>query len=120
MRKHLYLFAILGMFAVYACSSGSEKGSESKQEKSESIKDCDDFLAHYEEWVDDYIKVIDDYMNNPGDEANAARYMELVQEAMQWSTKWVTLVECADDEKYEKRFEEISKEVEEKLKEIGL
>lgn len=121
MKKIIYLLAILGLAAFYSCGSSSEKGKENaKEEKSESIKDCDDFLTHYEEWVDDYIQVIDDYMNNPTDETTASKYMELMQEAMEWSTKWVALIDCADDEKYEARFEEISKEVEKKLSEIGL
>jgi len=121
MKKLIYLFIVLGIFATYSCGSGTDKGKEeAKEEKSGSIKDCDDFLAYYEEWVDDYIMVIDDYMNNPSDEIVATRYMELMTEAIEWSTKWVALVDCADNEKYEARFEEISKEIEKKLEEIGL
>ena len=106
---------------MYSCNSGTEKGNEeSKTEESISIKDCDDFLALYDKWVDDYIKVIDDYFNNPEDESNAAKYMELMQEAIEWSTKWNVLAECADNDIYKERFEKISNEVDEKLKEIGL
>jgi hypothetical protein len=46
--------------------------------------------------------------------------MELMQEAMTWSTKWIALADCADDEEYEQKFEEVSKKIEEKLAEIGL
>ena len=112
---------LLALFATYSCGGGSQKETDTKDElKSVTIKDCDDFLAHYEEWVDDYLKVLDDYFKNPADPELASRYMELMQEAMNWSTKWSALVDCADDEEYEKKFEEISRQIEEKMKEMGL
>lgn len=125
MKRLVYLFVMLGVIAMYSCGgSSSEKAKEAKDKnteiKSGAIKDCDDFLTHYEEWVDDYIKVLDDYFKNPADQTIATRYMELMQEAMEWNTKWIALVDCADDEEYEKKFEEISKDIEKKLEEIGL
>ncbi len=122
MKKLIYLIAILGLFMNYSCSSSkSDKEKSDKNElKAETIKDCDDFLEHYEEWVDNYIQVLDDYFKNPADPDNASKYMELMQEAMQWSTKWAALVDCADDPEYEKKFEDISLKIEEKLKELGI
>lgn len=120
MKKLIFFVAILGLFMNYSCSSSKSEKENKSELKAASIKDCDDFLEHYEEWVDDYIEVLDAYFNNPADAEIASKYMELMQEAMQWSTKWTALVDCADDEKYEKKFEEISNKVEEKLKELGL
>lgn len=122
MKKILYLITIIGLFSLYSCGSSSNEKQNNNESKlsSETIKNCDDFLAEYEEWVDDYVQVLDSYFNNPSDPEIATKYMELMKEAIHWSTEWTALVECADDEKYEKRFEEISKEVEDKLQEIGL
>lgn len=122
MKKIIYLVVTIGLFLSYSCSSSSEKKENNQKSElnAQTIKDCDEFLAHYEEWVDDYIKVLDDYFKNPSDPTLASKYMELMQEALHWSNKWTALVECAENEKYEKRFEEISNEVEEKLREIGL
>jgi len=121
MKKIIYLIALISFLCFASCGSSSDKDKSSeKKELSDEINDCDDFLAHYEEWVDDYIKVIDDYLNNPSDETTATRYMELMQEAMTWSTKWIALADCAENEEYEQKFEEVSKKIEEKLAEIGL
>ncbi|MBU8892276.1 MAG: hypothetical protein KOO66_05820 [Bacteroidales bacterium] len=123
MKKLTYLILLLSILGFASCgSSGTDKESsiEKKEKKSDEIKNCDDFLAHYEEWVDEYIEVLDDYLKNPGDAIVATRYMELMQEAMEWSTKWVALADCADDEEYEKEFEEISQKIEDRLKELGV
>lgn len=36
-----------------------------------------------------------------------------------WSTNWVTMYQCADEDKYQQRYEEIAKKAEEKMKELG-
>ena len=119
MKKLIYLLMIFSFVGIYSCgNSGKEKQKDTEEVKGSTP--CDKFLVEYEEWTDEYLKVIEDYMNNPSDEAIANRYMELIQQAMEWSTKWINLVDCADDEKYEKRFEEISKEIEQKMKELQL
>ena len=123
MKKLTYLILILSILGFASCgSSGTEEenSTQKKEKKSDEINDCDDFLAHYEEWVDEYIKVLDDYLKNPGDETTALRFMELMQEAAEWSTKWIALSKCVDNEEYEKEFEEITKKVENKLKELGI
>ena len=120
MKKLIYLLVIFSFAGVYSCgNSGKEKQKASEEEVAGSTP-CDEFLAEYEEWADEYYRAIEDYMNNPSDEEIADRYMELIQQAMEWSTKWITLADCADDEKYEKRFEEISREIEQKLKDLNL
>lgn len=121
MKKLIYLTALIALVAIYSCGGGSQKETDSKTElKAETIQDCDDFLAHYEEWVDEYLKVLDDYFKNPADPEISSKYMELMQEAMEWPTKWLALVDCANDEEYEKKFDAISKKIEEKMKEMGL
>ena len=123
MKKLTFLIAIVSILGFTSCNSSKSdnKDADQKEEKvSKSIKDCDDFLEHYEEWIDEYLEIIDAYFKNPADETIATKYMALLQEGMGWSTKWITLVDCADDEEYEKRFEEISKKVEDKMTEIGL
>ena len=120
MKKLIYLIFLLLFVGVYSCgNSGKEKEKASKEEVKTS-NGCDEFLTNYEAWIDDYLKVVEDYFNSPTDETLAARYMEIMQEAAEWSTKWITLIDCAEDEKYEKKFEEISKKFEGRLKELQL
>ena len=122
MKKLTFLILLISILGFTSCGSSTEKkdSTQKEEELSTSINDCDDFLEHYEEWIDEYLEIIDSYFKNPTDEIMTARYMELMQEGMDWSTKWVALVDCADNEKYEKKFEEISKKVENKLKDMGL
>ena len=123
MKKLTFLIVIISIIGFTSCggSKTEKKDSTQKEEKlSGSINDCDEFLEHYEKWIDEYLEIIDSYFKNPADETIATKYMALMQEGMEWSTKWVALVDCADDEKYEKRFEEISKKVEDKLEDMGL
>ncbi len=114
--KKILIFLIIVFTGAVSCVNTSREKADSGQEK----KPCDAFLAHYEEWADDYFTAIEDYMNNPTDEEIEARYMELMQQALEWSNDWIDMVECADDEEYKQRFEEISKEVEDKIRELKL
>jgi len=111
---------MLGFVSCGNSETKKEKISDKKESKSDEINDCDEFLAHYEEWIDEYLKVIDDFLKNPEDKTIGESYMKLMQEGMEWSSKWIALADCADNTEYKKRFEEISKEVENKLKELGL
>lgn len=122
MKKLTFLILLISILWFTSCSSSTEKkDSTQKEEKlSEGIKDCDDFLEHYEKWIDEYLEIIDSYFKDPSDETIANKYMALMAEGMEWSTKWVALVDCADSDEYEKRFEDISKKVEDKLKDLGL
>lgn len=120
MSKVYYILLLSLLLSFYSCGNPGDKKAKTSTFETVGINTCDEFLAHYEEWIDDYLSVIDAYFNNPSDEATTNQYMQLMQEGINWSTKWEKLVECADDDKYKKRFEEISKEVEKKLEELGL
>ena len=121
MKKGIYLVGIMVLLLAYSCVNNSQKSKNAEQElNAETIKDCDDFLEQYEKWGDEYLKVLDDYFKDPSDQENTMRYVELMQEALEWSTKWSALMDCAEDEEYEKKFEAISNELEEKMKELNL
>jgi hypothetical protein len=120
MKKLLLSLLVFTLLGISSCSNTTKDKPKKNTENEVGLNTCEEFLAHYEEWIDLYLEVINDYFNNPSDEISANRYMELMQEGLEWSTKWEKLVECADDEKYKQRFEEISKEVENKLEGLGL
>jgi hypothetical protein len=121
MKKGIFLIGIIVLLFAYSCGNSSQNSNGAEQKlNAENIEDCDDFLEQYEKWGDEYLKVLDDYFKNPSDQEITMRYMELMQEAMEWSTKWSALMDCAEDEKYEKKFEAISNELEEKMKELNL
>ena len=104
----------------------AESNSELSEEDSESLefeeaKDCDDFIDQYEKWMDTYLEFVEKYMKNPMDAALSEQYMELAQESIVWTEQWSTkVIICGSQEKYEKRFEEISERAEKKLEELGL
>lgn len=120
MKKILICIVVIFAISDLSCINTSNKKTDSAKEEVQGKNACDEFLAHYEEWADTYFNAIEAYMNNPSDEEIAARYIELMQQAMDWSNDWIELVECADDEEYKQRFEEISSEVEQKLQELNL
>ncbi|MFC2152608.1 hypothetical protein ACFLSE_08780 [Bacteroidota bacterium] len=120
MKKLTFLILMLSFIGFYSCSNTGKEKSKATEEQINEKNACDEFLEQYEGWIDEYLEVIDSYFNDPSDETMAAKYMALMQEGIEWSTKWIALVECADDEKYKQRFEDISKEVEKKMSELGL
>lgn len=130
MKKLIYLFAIFGFLLFSGCGnapkdkvSHDEDVTEETTDSTKSddkIKDCDDFLDRYEKWMDDYLAVLEDYMKNPLDAELATKYMELAGEALNWATQWGVLYDCAGQEEYEKRFDEIEEKAEKKLEEMGL
>lgn len=87
----------------------------------EVAKDCDDFIDQYEKWMDTYLEFIEKYMKNPMDATLSEKYMELASESIEWTNQWGTkVIICGSQEKYEKRFDEISERAEKKLEELGL
>ena len=135
MMKKLIYIIVFSIFLLYACGGNSSKtekedsieGSIENVEKSkkgekedEKVANCDDFLKQYEEWVDEYLKLLDDYMKNPMDATLSEKYMKVAQEAGDWIQKWSNFYSCAAKEKYQKRFDEISKKIEKKMKELDI
>ncbi len=130
MKKIIYLFAFFGFLLFSGCGNApKDKGSHDEDATEETtdsnksddqIKDCDDFLDRYEKWMDDYLAVLEKYMKNPLDAELVTKYMELSGEAVNWATQWGALIDCAGEEKYEKRFDEIEEKAEKKLEEMGL
>ena len=124
MKNLLYLLAISLFILFSGCGNApKDKASQDEEvteESADKIKDCDEFLDRYEEWMDEYLAMLEDFMKNPMDAELSTKYMELAGEAMNWSTQWSALYDCAGKEKYEKRFEEIAEKAEKKLEEMGL
>ena len=130
MKKLFYLFAVFSFLLISGCGNApKDKGSQDGDATEESadnkksddkIKDCDDFLDKYEEWMDDYMALLEKYMENPLDADMAMEFMELSGEAVTWATQWGAMYDCAGDEEYEKRFDEIEEKAEKKLEEMGL
>lgn len=122
------LFASCGsnQSAKEQCENSVESTEEVSSESAESedleeTKNCDEFIDQYEEWSDDYIELLEKYMNNPMDASLSKKFMEQSEKATFWMTQWNSkLVYCASQEKYQKRFDEISERADKKLKELGI
>jgi len=79
--------------------------------------DCDKFLDDYEKWVDEYIKLYKQVIVNPMDTKNIEMYQKSAKELENWSKRWVDLMACAGEEKYQKRMDEIAAKVEKAMEE---
>lgn len=90
----------------------AESATIEQTDKSGAIGGCDEFLDDYEAWVDEVVKIYANYRENPLDEQNTEKLMQTTQELSEWSEKWVHLYDCASDDKYVKRMEELEERVE--------
>lgn len=87
----------------------------------EVAKDCDEFIDQYEKWMNDYIELLGKYMKNPMDATLSQEFMTQGQKASFWLNQWHgKLLHCTSQEKYQKRFEEISAKADKKMKELGI
>ena len=130
------LSPLLLLILMITTSCGSNQSKDSKEATDESeisakdnsdvpefkeAKNCDEFIDQYEKWMDNYLVLLEKYMKNPMDQTLAQEYATLGQEVSSWSNQWVNkFAMCAANEKYKKRFDEISEKVEKKMKELGL
>ncbi len=125
---------VLG-FLLSACSGGQQQNNENSDEgvsteqstadegessKAGAISDCDEFLDRYEEWTEDYLDVVEAYMKDPTNITLSQEYLEVAESAATWSQEWVNYISCAREEKYQKRYDEISDKIEKRMKELGL
>jgi len=120
MKSIKILFAVMILLNVASCNYSGKEKPKVKEGTALQKTACDEFLEKYEEWADEYFEALEEYAKNPSDEEVIIHFTELIQQTMEWSTKWADLVECADDEEYEKRFKEISQEIDKKLEELNL
>lgn len=126
------IFCATLLFA--SCGNNESKEKEVNNDKDEQLlneteksqevkvaKNCDEFVDDYEEWMDDYLKLLDNYIKNPMDASLSQKFMEQSQKATFWTTEWNgKLYECAAQEKYQKRFDEITEKSEKKLEEMDI
>jgi len=124
MKKLVYLMAIAMIFTLSSCG-GSKEDKETAKDKTEDkkadekIADCDDFLKRYEEWMNEYVEVVEAVFSGTGEEEGLQeRWEAMVQEAVTWSTQWVTLTKCSMNEEYVKKFEEIADRAAKKMEEV--
>ena len=129
----IFISILVTTAIVFTSCSGKQSNEEKIEELNEAMseaieasefkeaKDCDEFIDQYDKWMDDYLKVIEKYMDDPMDAAMAEEFKNVAIEGASWMTQWSTnLMYCASEEKYQKRFEEISEKADEKLKEMGI
>jgi len=127
----LFLFTSL-LFA--SCGNNPSNEKEKSTNASEQLSDelsksgdienpnsCEEYLDQYEKWTEDYFKLVEKYMKNPMDASLSGEFMKQAQEGSLWLDGWSSeLADCASNEKYQKRYDEISEKVEKKLEELGI
>jgi len=132
MKKLFYAFIMLSFF-LFSCGGSSEQATDDGEEAVQTeesddasdggdlaIKDCDDFLDKYDEWTDDYLKVLKAYFEDPTNLVISEEYRELTESMTTWYTDWTSYAQCAAQEKYQKRFDEIGEKIDKGLEEIGI
>lgn len=132
MKNLFYLFLMLSFF-LFSCGGSSEQTTNDgddavKTEQTDetegnadlAIEDCDDFLDKYDAWSDDYLKVLKAWKEDPTNLTITEEYQELTESMTVWYTDWTSYMQCAAQEKYQKRFEEIGDKIDKGLEEMGL
>ncbi len=61
------------------------------------------------------MKIYKKAQENPLDIENTKKMMEATQEMSEWSQKWSKLYDCANNEKYAQRMEDIQKKIEQQM-----
>ena len=129
MKKQILALISISLF-LFSCGGGSESTSENTNEaeateqsadqtNAEDIKTCDDFLDNFESWGDDYIDVVEAFMKDPTSAEAQKKYTESSQKAATWLQEWSKHVVCAQSEKYQKRFDEITERLDKRMEELG-
>lgn len=130
--KKTFLLLIISVFLLWSCGNNqstkeSDENTDADTEEevtasgdSNEVKTCDDFLNQYEEWTDEYLEFLEKYKKNPMDSEVMQKYLELSQKGSEWMMQWANNPGmCASDEKYQKRFDEITDKIDKKMKELG-
>lgn len=124
MKNVIFVLSVL-FFASCGLGTSESKNQEEKDDTKESVTEnedskssegsCEEFLVDYEKWVDEMIVVIKKAKSNPLDLNNTKRMMNATTKLSDWMEKWTNLYDCADNEKYTKKMEELQKKVEKEL-----
>jgi hypothetical protein len=124
MKNLLLIFSMLFMLS---CGSDSAKSSSdakadtekenTEQSDASSKSDCDDFLDDYEKWVDEVIVVYKKAKEDPTDIENTQKLLTVTTEVAKWADKWEGLMDCANNEKYAKRMEELEERMNKAMEE---
>jgi hypothetical protein len=125
MRNLIFVLSILFFISCGSSTSSDTETVEGKENTEKSIPEkddsgfdtgsCDEFLADYEEWVDEVIVILKKAKENPMDMQNTQKMMESTTKMGEWSQKWLALYDCANDEDYAKKMEELQEKVEKEL-----
>ncbi|PLX15710.1 MAG: hypothetical protein C0599_16265 [Salinivirgaceae bacterium] len=117
MKNLLLIFSMLFMLS---CCTDATKKDEAKaddqkanteQTDDASKSDCDEFLDDYEKWVDEVIVVYKKVQEDPTDMENTQKLLTVTTEVSKWAEKWESLMDCANNEEYAKRMEELEERV---------
>ncbi|MEN8225343.1 MAG: hypothetical protein ABFS05_08285 [Bacteroidota bacterium] len=132
--KKIYYIALVFSFLLVSCGGSPETTEEKSDEAAtteqtaeepeestdETIASCDDFLDNFEAWASDYVDVVEAYMKDPTSIETRQKYGEISEKAATWSQEWGTHIVCAQTEKYQKRYDEITEKLDKRLEELGM
>lgn len=123
------LFLLMAVLFLISCGGSTQEDAKSEENKqieatteqnddaSEKTKvtgegeSCEEFLDDYENYVNELLEVYKKIKENPTDMKSAEKMMEATTKMAKWSEKWDALHECADNEEYNERMEELQAKV---------
>ncbi len=135
MKLKIIALLICGLLVITACKKKAKKEEDNvkttivdtestlrnSNNKSEGIKNCDDFLDTYETWTNDIITLMAKHKDDPVTLATSPEYIDTMMKGMNFMQDWQTIsVSCASDDSYPKRMKAIQQRMEDKQKELGL
>lgn len=108
---------LLLVFAACNTKNKSEKSQPIEDIEMSSMNSCDQFLNDYEKWVNEIIVIYQKVKENPMNIEYTQKLMNVTIEMEEWSKKWTNIYECAENEQYAKRMEELQKKVDKAMEE---
>jgi hypothetical protein len=129
------------IFSVFVIACGNNENEENKETTEEQTEDvekavkeafdkmreatdegesltCEEYLDNFEKWAEKYIALLKKVKQNPSDATIAMDYAKLAPELTTWANEWQSHVKCSQEDKYVKRYEEISDRIEKAADEI--
>jgi hypothetical protein len=106
--KTLSLVFLILLFSLGISCSSEEKEQKKIDAIDKNYTDCDVFVKEYEEWVNHFVDLSKLCQAKPESEELQTKKKEMSAEMPQWGLRRRSMVNCASDETFNKKCDEIT------------
>lgn len=89
----------------------NDVNSEKDNKNNVDMSSCDEFLTDYEAWVNQSIEILKEAKANPTDVKSSEKMMQVTMEMSEWAEKWAGLINCSEDEDFNKKIKELEDKI---------